>query len=109
MDDILLNCTAMGVPAPTIVWYRETTRLTGTEARTTISDSGVTLDPDGFYFVDSMLTISSSSRDDSGTYWCEAENTILGSPRNDRRMFDVTVNCMTFMMPAYLHCVLCVK
>ena len=102
----MLNCTAMGVPAPTITWYHGTTQLTGTEARTTISDSRVTLDPDGLYLVDSTLTISQSGRDDSGTYWREAENTILGSPRNDRRMFDVTVNCMTFIMPACVHCVL---
>ena len=104
----MLNCTAMGVPAPTIVWYHGTTRLTGTEARTTISDGGITSDVDGFYFVESTLMVSPSVRDDSDMYRCEADNIILGSPWNDRRAFDITVNCMTFMMHACLHSVLCV-
>ena len=98
VEDIVLNCAAMGVPAPTIMWYRGTTQLTGTEVRTTISDGRITSDTDGFYFVNSTLTISPSNRDDSGTYWCETENTILGSPRNDRRMFNITLNCILCML-----------
>ena len=93
LDDIILNCTARGIPTPTINWYDGDTILTGAEDRTFISMPVVSTDAEGFYYVESILTISPSDRDDSGMYYCEAENIVLGSPTTARRVFNVTVNC----------------
>ena len=92
-DDIVLNCTARGIPTPTIVWYRGDTVLTGNEDRTAITMPVASTDAEGFYYVESTLTISPSDRDDSDVYYCEAENTVLGSSTTARRAFNVTVNC----------------
>lgn len=93
-DDIVLNCTASGLPAPTIEWYRGTRLLTGAEARTTITPEATVMDADGRYIIDSTLMISPSDRDDSDTYSCVATNTVLGTTRTDTVDFNVTVNCM---------------
>ena len=93
MDNIELRCTARGVPAPSITWYRGNVPLTGAETRVMITDSMATSDADGFLFVNSTLLISPSERLDSGMYWCTAENVVLGAPAMDRRLFNVTVNC----------------
>ena len=95
IDSIILNCSARGVPTPTITWYRGNMELMGVEDRTTIS-APLDLespDTDGFYNVDSTLTISPSNRDDTDKYYCEAENIVLGLQVTDRRQFNVTVNC----------------
>ena len=89
----MLNCTARGIPTPTIVWYRGDTVLTGAEDRTAITMPVASTDAEGFYYVESTLTISPSNRGDSDVYYCEAENTVLGSPTTARRAFNVTVNC----------------
>ena len=93
IDSIILNCSARGVPTPTITWYRGNMELMGVEDRTTISAPHELSNVDGFYYVDSTLTISSSNRRDTDIYYCEAENTILGSQVIARRQFNVTVNC----------------
>ena len=105
-DDIVLNCTASGLPAPTIAWYRGTTRLTGAEERTTIAPGTSSVDEDGLYIVDSILTISPSNRDDSDMYSCEATNTVLGATRTDTLVFNVTVNCMKLCNYCILLCYL---
>lgn len=93
-ENIVLNCTARGLPAPTIEWYRGTRLLTGAEDRTTITPGATSMDADGLYIVDSTLTISPSDRDDSDTYSCVATNTVLDTTRTDSVDFNVTVNCM---------------
>ena len=93
-DDIILNCTASGLPSPSIEWYRGTRLLIGTEDRTTITPETTSMNADGLYIVDSTLTISPSDRDDSDTYSCVATNTVLGATRTDSVDFNVTVNCM---------------
>ena len=93
IDSIILNCSARGIPTPTITWYRGTMELMGVEDRTTISAPLESLNAEGFYNVDSTLTISPSSRDDTDKYYCEAENIVLRSQVTDRRQFNVTVNC----------------
>ena len=93
MDDIIINCTARGIPTPTIVWYRGDTILTGAEDRIAITMPVASTDAEGFYYVESTLTISPSDRDDSDVYYCEAENIVLGSPLTARGVFNVTVNC----------------
>ena len=92
-DDIELNCTAFGVPAPAITWYRAGVRLIGSEGRVTISNGLVTPDAEGFLFVSSTLTVSPSDRRDSDRYSCQAENVVLGAPATATRLFNVTVNC----------------
>ena len=94
MGSIILNCSARGIPTPIVTWYRGTMELMGVEDRITISDPLESSDAEGFYYVDSTLTISPSNRDDTDIYYCEAENTVLGSQVIDRRQFNVTVNCM---------------
>ena len=93
IDSIILNCSARGIPTPTITWYRGNMELMGVEDRTTISASLKSPDADGFYNVDLTLTISPSNRDDTDEYYCEAENIVLGLQVTDRRQFNVTVNC----------------
>ena len=93
-DNLVLNCTASGLPAPTIQWYRGTRLLTEAEDRTTIAPGTPSMDADGLYIVVSTLTISPSGRDDSDTYSCIATNTVLGATRTDTVDFNVTVNCM---------------
>ena len=89
---IVLNCSAVGVPAANVMWYQGETRLIGVEDRTAIHDGSVIIDTEGYIRVSSTLTISQSSRLDSNVYSCEAENTVLDSLRMDRRFFNVTVD-----------------
>ena len=96
VEDIVLDCTVKGFPAPTITWNRGDTELTGAEDRITITNAAVSMDNDGFYVVESTLMISPSNRDDSDMYSCVATNTVLGSTRTDTRIFNLTVNCMCF-------------
>ena len=66
--------------------------LRGTEARTIITQN-VSTDLNGFYLTESVLTISSSVKSDSGSYTCRATNMILGSVRHAMRTFDVNIYC----------------
>jgi len=60
-QNVTLDCTAIGEPPPTITWYKDN-QLLNISGRFT-QDS-------------SSLTITKVSREDNGTYYCNATNNI---------------------------------
>ncbi len=78
-DSVTFNCSASGIPAPSINWFRNGS---ATDTRFSISQSQVDdnyelSDSRGTGFlVTSQLTISATRDEDSGQYQCRAENDV---------------------------------
>ena len=90
MEVALFECTATGIPAPTISWYRNGTELSG-DSRITLSShtaqSLVQGDGGMVYSVSRSLMLADTRDDDSDTYTCIADN-IAG---NDTQDFELVV------------------
>ena len=83
---VIFECSASGIPAPTITWFRlvgnmptEYNRFV--DSRVSISDPSMINSsyepPDGrgtVFLVTSLLTLSGSNDSDSGMYSCQAGN-----------------------------------
>ena len=86
----LFQCTATGIPAPTISWYRNGMELSG-DSRITLSNhtAPTLVQGDGgmVYSVSHTLMLADIVDDDSDTYTCVADN-IVG---NDSQEFEVDV------------------
>ena len=86
----LFECTATGIPPPTISWYRNGIEFSG-DPRITLSNhtapSLVQGDGGMVYSVSRTLMLVDSGDDDSGTYTCVADN-IVG---NDSQEFELVV------------------
>jgi len=68
-DSINLTCEASGHPAPTITWTKD-----GASVQSAVAG---------------VIQIGKSTRDDSGTYACKADNNV----GQDQMKVFVTVNC----------------
>ena len=76
----VFQCTATGIPAPEISWYRNGTVLnSSTDARVTLSEESVSMvatDGGNVYQVNRTLTLDNATDSDSGDYMCQADNDI---------------------------------
>ena len=91
---ISFNCTADGVPTPTILWLRNgTPLLISQNPRFSVSSNTMRpgLRPDITESRRSVLTISELSERDSGRYSCKATNEI-GMTAELRAPYQLTVN-----------------
>ena len=74
----MFQCTATGIPAPEISWYRNSnsSQIFNEEAdlRVSLSDAVMTVLSNGMIQVSRNLTLSDTV-DDSGNYSCQANNT----------------------------------
>ena len=87
---VLFECTATGIPAPTISWYRSGTELSGDSHITLSNHTAPTLvqgDGGMVYSVSRTLILADTRDDDSDTYTCVADN-IVG---NDSQEFELVV------------------
>ena len=86
----LFECTATGIPAPTISWYRNGTKLGGDTHITLSNHTTPTLvqgDGGMVYSVSRTLMLADTRDDDSGTYTCRASNIV----RSDTQDFELVV------------------
>ena len=92
-DLLVLDCTATGIPLPNITWSKNGSQinLPSNQQSLTISTSQ---DSNSVYRVISMLSISSVTYFDRGTYICTASNIDLSDGSyfsNDTSLFTITV------------------
>ena len=91
MEVALFECTATGIPAPTISWYRNGTELLSGDSHISLSNhtAPTLVQGDGgmVYSVSRTLMLADTRDDDSDTYTCRASN-IVG---NDTQDFEVVV------------------
>ena len=82
-----ITCKTVGYPPPTVVW----SKINGTLSdRVSVSDSvSVTTGNGNVTRVSVNLTITNTSREDTGMYSCSANN----SAGSDDRNFSITVQC----------------
>ena len=78
-DPVIFECSATGVPAPTIVWFRDDLLLHGgVDPRITFSvptETVISTMSEGDVFlVSNNLTLTNTMNSDSGTYICLAFN-----------------------------------
>ena len=93
-DELLINCTAIGIPSPNITWrgpnglelpnadYSRVTVLSQMEPQLTTFD--------GFNFVYQityLLNITNTNDSDSGVYTCVADNGVVSADSNTVDVF----------------------
>ncbi len=81
-DEVILSCTAEGMPPPTFAWYREVPGQPPVELNATLSttDEGVVV-----YERISTLTLADVQPSDTANYTCEATND-LGSDNDTAQL-----------------------
>lgn len=67
----MFQCQPDGIPSPNITWYKDKARLQ--------DKSNIKVYPEG------VLEISSVEFADFGTYFCKAENVLLGKSRASQK------------------------
>ena len=88
-DPVDLLCSARGSPVPSFTWY-----IGEEEASLNmVSTSDPSGDAPDFIYVNSTLTISSVTPDDSNIYTCVASNSLYGEQVNDSQQYTLIVNC----------------
>ncbi len=86
-DSVTFNCSASGIPAPSINWFRNGSATSINDTRFSISQSQVNDNyklPDSRgtgFLVTSQLTVSTTQDEDSGQYQCWAENDVGNTTR----------------------------
>ena len=103
-NDITIQCSARGIPPPSIRFLRG-----GVELNRTGGESGIGMDlasrvqlgdesssvfmNDGTFMVSRMLTIFNVAEEDAGNFTCEASSMIpeLGLSLSDSRVFELVV------------------
>ena len=92
-DEVVFECTATGIPAPYINWYRNDDLLNGDfDSRISLSDR-VMMPPDtpnDVYEVSRTLTFNYTRDNDTDTYTCVAGNENARTP-NVTRDFELFV------------------
>ena len=83
----IFECTATGIPPPTISWYRNATELgEGLDPRITLSNHSepllVSSDGGVLYSVSRSLQLENAADNDSGFYSCTASNIIENSEQD---------------------------
>ncbi len=111
-NPVTFSCSASGIPAPTISWFRvdqSGSATTITDARFSISPSQVDdnyelSDSRGTGFlVTSRLTVSTIQDEDSGQYQCQAENDV----GNITREFELIVQSKSVIGGLHVHVMSC--
>ena len=77
MEAVTFECSATGIPPPTITWYRDGVLLSGdrvTLINQTLMDF-TRMDNENVQMVTRMLTLANTNDGDSGNYTCNATNT----------------------------------
>ena len=69
-DQLILHCTATGIPAPDITWTKEQQSFPSNTIPSINADP--VKDSNGVYTVESILSLSSVVYADRGTYVCSA-------------------------------------
>ena len=86
-DTVMFQCTATGIPPPTLSWFNGTTPLNGSDSRVTIGDASSQSLTSLLFEVTQNVTIQNTARDDTGNYSCLAEN----DAGNDTALFEFVV------------------
>ena len=92
---ITITCETFGYPPPTIVWSRNNGALSDR-----VSVSNIDSVPTGNGNVSRVsvnLTITNTSREDTGVYTCFANNSIS----SDNRNIIITVQCKAVLLAMY--------
>ena len=95
-NTMTFTCEALGYPPPTIVWSRTNGTL---NERVSVSNN-VSV-PTGYGNITRVsvnLTITNSSREDTGVYMCSASNEIGSDDRN----VNITVQCKVLVLHTYI-------
>ena len=79
-DPVTFECTATGLPPPTLSW-------SGSDSRVTIGDASSQLLTSLVFEVTQNVTIQNTASDDTGNYSCLAENDV----GNDTALFEFVV------------------
>ena len=70
--NVSINCTAYGVPRPTVTWRKNNEHISSSYPGITIINDNVTV-----HQVTSYLILSHISHNDSGIYQCNATNELV--------------------------------
>ena len=74
---VVFQCTATGIPTPSITWYRNGTVLSSiSDPRITVGSPSQQLLSSGVYQVTQTLTITNTADSDSGNYSCVGNNSV---------------------------------
>ena len=92
-DSVTFECVAIGIPEPSITWYRHGVELNATATHISIISEGITRIYQGEVVpqITSRLTLNWTKDEDSGYYVCTANNT--ATPGEDRALFQLLVQC----------------
>ena len=72
---VTFQCTATGIPSPSIIWLKGGTALSSSsDPRITLGSLSEQLLPSGVYQVTQTLTIINTTDSDSGSYLCVGNN-----------------------------------
>jgi len=100
-ESLVISCKAVGYPLPAVQWFRNGENLdvlrSNLEARISISTE-IHMEGDSIPFVMSQFQIMHVMSDDSGIYWCSAENGYLRSHGNisvsvTSKLHHIETNC----------------
>ena len=87
---VTFNCSATGIPPPTIQWLKNNSILnvTANSSRFLLGNATVSETPGEVSMVTRMLTINNAMETDNGTYTCVANNSaVSGEDQEDFELY----------------------
>ena len=91
---VMFQCTATGVPAANIMWYKNgSSPLSSSDPRITVGPHSKLLLSSGLYQVVQNLTINNTVDSDSGNYSCVGNNTV----NMNISTFELVVQCKCYL------------